>query len=126
MGGFIMSHFSTLKVQVKNLPVANPVFLEMGFTPQFEKEYRNPFSSSELVKNCQVIRDVKGKVKFVIAENGDVIHDAFYMGREATVFLRKYSEAYIRYTASREGATVKNLGEDTNGNIVLEVAYAYA
>lgn len=119
-----MSHFSKLRVQVKDAHVAHKVAEKMGWTIKMEDKHVNGWSR-ETITNCSVYRDGQGKVKMVVDANGDVIHDAFYMGREANQFLCEYSEDFIRSMASREGAMVRDMGIDNQGNRVLEVAYLY-
>ena len=118
-----MSHFSKLKVQIKDDDLAKKTAKEFGWTIQREEKHINPWSK-DTITNCQVLRDGTGSVKMVIAQNGDVIHDSYYMGREANKFLCSYSEAFIRREAHREGAMVSHRGVDAQGNTVLEVVYA--
>jgi hypothetical protein len=121
-----MSHFSTLKVQVKDVSVADSIFKTFNWTKQHCAEYVNPWTSREKVTDCTVIKNTSDKVMMVIAKNGDVIHDSYYMGHDAEKFLQKYTEAYIHKVAVQEGAQVTNYGADKHGNIILEVNYAYA
>jgi hypothetical protein len=120
-----MSHFSRLKVQVKNEGAAHRVADKFGWSISREANYVNSWNKSEVVNNCDVYRDADGRVKMVVDSSGTVTHDAFSMGRDANKFLCAYSEEFIRTMAAAEGAEVKNLGEDKHGNLVLEVAYLY-
>jgi hypothetical protein len=122
----IMSHFSTLKVQVKDMRIAQRVFQKLNWTPERVDKYVNRWDSREVVNDCTLVKDSTGRVKMVIAPNGDVIHDDFSMGKEVSGFLQQYTEAFIRDVAARDCAQVSNLGTDMAGNIILEVNYAFA
>ena len=121
-----MSHFSTLKVQVKKEAYAHEVAQKMGLTFEKVAEFKNPFTfANESVKDCTVYRDALGKPKLVVDKTGNVIHDTWSMGKDAFKFLQEYSELFIRKTAASEGATVVSKGVDENGCRVLEIEYAY-
>ena len=120
-----MSHFSKLKVQLKDKKLGGDCAKRLGWTTEHVDVYENPWKwAKESIKNVTLYRDARGQVKMAVAANGDVIHDAWSMGREAYGFLRDYSEAYIRKTAAAEGAMVYNKGVDAQGNLVLELEYA--
>ena len=119
-----MSHFSRLKVQCKDEHIMHKVARKMGWFIKPEAEYVNRWSG-ETITNCRVVRDNTDRVKMVVDADGNVIHDAYSMGNEAHKFLCEYSEEFIRSMAAREGAMVKHLGTDNQGNRVLEVAYLY-
>lgn len=121
-----MSHFSTLKVQIKKAKIAEQVCKQFGWVQEHVAEYENPWkAANEMVKNCTLYKDTRGKVKMVVDKLGNVIHDTWSMGTEAFQFLQKYSEEFIRTTAKAEGAQVTTKGVDNDGNIVLEIEYAY-
>lgn len=120
-----MSHFSKLKVRVKDRKLGSECARRLGWSTVHVDEYENPWrAAKERVKDVTLFRDARGQVKLALAANGDVIHDAWSMGKEAYGFLRDYSEAFIRKTAAAEGAFVSNKGVDAQGNIVLELEYA--
>jgi hypothetical protein len=121
-----MSHFSKLKVQIKDRKLAESVFKTLNWTSMQVEEYFNPWSMREVVKNALAVKKADGRVALVIAENGDVIHDPYYMGQDAFTFLKQYTEAFIRAASAREGARVNSLGVDKSGNTILEVTYVYA
>lgn len=121
-----MSHFSTLKVQVKQAKLAADVAAKMGWACEHAEEYHNPWKAArESVKDCTLYRDAHGKVKLIVDGKGNVIHDAWSMGKEAFDFLRQYSEQFIRKTAASEGAQVHDCGVDAEGCRVLEIEYAF-
>jgi len=121
-----VSHFSTLKVQLKDMALARRLAERRGWTVEQTAEFVNPWrAANESVKDCTVFRDTKGQPKLVVDRLGNVIHDAWSMGRDAFSFLQDYSEAFIRKTAAAEGAQVINKGTDANGCRVLEIEYAY-
>jgi hypothetical protein len=118
-----MSHFTRLKIQVRDEKAAHKVAEKFGWTITHEGSHVNSFSKEE-VRDCDVYREnSSGKIRMVVLPEGDVIHDAFYMGRDANKFLCEYSEEVIRSMAAREGATVQNCGVDQQGNRVLELVY---
>ena len=119
-----MSHFSKLSVQVKNMVLAKKVAEGRGWTVKKVDRFDNPWrAAKEHVDNCHVF-SANGQTKLVVDSAGNVIHDAFSMGRDVNSFLQGYSEAYIRKMAAEEGARVVNKGVDANGSIVLEIEYA--
>ncbi len=120
-----MSHFSTLKVSIKNRALAVKVAQQLGWTCEHADVYENPWKlAKESIKDCTLFKDAHGRVKMAVDAKGNVIHDDWSMGKEAFGFLRDYSEAYIRKTASAEGAMVHSKGVDAQGNLVLELEYA--
>lgn len=120
-----MSHFSKLKVQMKDRKLGGEVAARFGWTMETVAEYRNPWKdANESVKNCTLLKDSCGKVRMVVDAGGNVIHDSWSMGKEAFAFLRDYSEAFIRKAAASEGAMVTSKGTDAQGNLVLELEYA--
>jgi hypothetical protein len=118
-----MSHFSKLKVKLKDVALVRQCAEKRGWTVTQEEEFTNRWSR-ETIKNGHVVRAADGRVKLVISPDGDVMHDSYFMGHEAPEFLCQYSEAFIRRAAARDGGTVHFCGSDNQGNIVLEVAYA--
>jgi hypothetical protein len=121
----IVSHFTKLKVQLKDEKLYRKVAEKFGWSITREAVYENPFKyTREKVEDCQVFWK-NGKVKMVVDAESNVIHDSYFMGRDALEFLREYSEQYIRGVAANEGAVVNDLGVDATGSRVLEVAYLY-
>ena len=120
-----MSHFSTLKVCVKDKKMAAKVAQGRGWTVEHVDVYENPWKlSGESVKNVDLYRSSNGQVMLAVDAKGNVIHDSWSMGRDAFRFLQDYSEEYINKTARVDGAIVKNLGVDADGTRVLEIEYA--
>ena len=120
-----MSHFSTLKILVKDLATARRVAAKRGWTVEKVATHKNRYSG-ETLTDCHEFRDASGKVMLVVGRDGGVTHDSFYMSRadDAHKFLVDYSAAYITKTAAEEGASITNLGYDAQNNLVLEVVYA--
>ena len=120
-----MSHFSKLKVQMKDKKLGGDVAKRLGWTMEKAGIYHNPWKyAKESVKDCTIFKDARGTVKLVVDARGNVIHDSWSMGNEAFGFLRDYSEAFIRKTAAADGAIVSNKGVDANDCFVLELEYA--
>ena len=121
-----MSHFSTLKVCVKKIALAKKVAQDMGWTVEFVDKYDNPWRyAKESVSEVNLFKNASGKVMMAVDSKGNVIHDSFSMGNDAFKFLRNYSEEFIRKTAAADGAMVVCKGEDSSGNRILEIEYAY-
>lgn len=120
-----MSHFSKLKVQMKDKKLGADVARRRGWTTVHVDQYENPWkAANERINDCTLFRDSRGQVKLAVDAKGNIIHDFWSMGGEAFSFLRDYSEAFIRKTAAAEGAVVSSKGVDAQGNLVLELEYA--
>lgn len=119
-----MSHFSKLSVMCKDKKLAAKVAEMRGWTVEHADVYENPWkASNETIRNVTLYRGSNGQVKMAVDAKGNVIHDAWSMGRDAFSFLQDYSEEYIKKTAKADGAMVKNLGVDADGCRVLEIEY---
>jgi hypothetical protein len=106
---------------MKRPDIVESVAQKHGWLVERREEYKNGWSG-QVVKNCRVVRAPENNVvKLVIDADGVPYHDAYYMGRDGTVLLCEYSEAFIRQTAERESAMVTSRSVAEDGSILLEV-----
>ena len=93
-----------------------------GRTVKREDHYQDRYNNS--LDNGLVLRDSAGKPKMLIAQDGSVIVDPYYMGYDHQQFLQDYAADHITQKAMLNGACTQNMGLDKQGNLVLEVTYA--
>ena len=118
-----MSHFTKLAVQLKDKLIIKQICKNLEVTSKHVDVYENPWKASkEKINNCTLYSHA-GKVIFAVDSKGNVIHDEWSMGTMAYTFMKEYSVSYIKKVARNEGATVTN-HLDSEGNLVLEIAYA--
>lgn len=116
-----MSHFTTVKMEMKNRAILERLARSRGWTVGQEAKHVNGWSK-ETVPNATVFK-TDGKYKLVLDAKGVPVVDAYYMGREYEKFIQDYAAEVIREQALSEGASVVTNGYDKNGNLLLEVQW---
>lgn len=115
-----MSHFTKMKVQIKDRSVMRSVCTKMGWTIKEVPEYRNSYSG-EAVKGAITMVDFRGTVKAVLDKQDNLIVDPYFMGRDYEKFCRDYAAESIVQAAMIEGGYVESQSEERNGDLVIEV-----
>ena len=119
-----MSHMTEMKVRVKDWNSLHKVLFLRGLTSNKVENYRNPYSG-EAVKNALVVKDKAGKVLMAVAEDGRVIVDAFYMGRDHLKILQDYSRECVVSDAGVSGGWLSTETVDPKTeDIIVEVCFA--
>lgn len=114
-----MSHFSQMKTKIKNVNMAKRVAKQFGWSMEKVGHYKDHFGNE--LNNCHVVTG-DDRAKLLIASNGDVIVDPYYMGHDYEKFLQEYATEYIREQAVMEGAQFIDKGM-VKGERIIEVEY---
>ena len=119
-----MSHLTKLSLMCTNRALLNRVAQKFGWTIHQEKEFINPYSRDR-VENPTVLRDKNNKVKLVLDATGTPNVDSWSgsMGPDFQKFLQTYTIESVKQTAMMSGKMVVEKGLDSQGNLILEVAY---
>jgi hypothetical protein len=118
-----LSHFSRLKVQVKDLNAFHKVLFLRGLTSEKLSEYRNSYSG-EAVKDATVVKNQSGKILMAVDAEGNVTVDSWSMGHEYQNIMQDYARETIFSSASAAGGWVGQETVDKNGDVVLEICFA--
>jgi len=116
-----MSHFSTLKMKVKNQKTIEKVADRMDWRTEHMDRYANPYGTGT-VKDATVLKDKSGQVKAVIDSEGNMIVDPYYMGNDFQKFCQQYGKEEVLAGAAMEGGWMSNEWTDEKtGELVIEV-----
>ncbi len=118
-----MSHLSKHKTKVTNIDRVRRLCFARNWQVEVNDVFTNSYSR-EKVNGGHIIRDSNGQTKMVIAPDGSVHTDAYFMGNQYEKFLQDYAADHLTEAAQMNGGMVTNQTVDQKtGDLLLEVQY---
>jgi len=114
-----MSHLSKVSIKLIDKKAIDAAAKVLGWVIQ-QQEFINSYSK-ESVKDATVLRDSRGKIKYVISPDGTPVVDEYYMHRDYYKFNQEYTNFVLKRKAMLSGAQFKNCGIDTKGNMIVQL-----